>query len=65
VRIVVGIFLVGWFSVALVDRVQHDASLWRIVSAVLLIGLGAAQIVSGIRDQRGTSTTDSTRRPPT
>jgi hypothetical protein len=63
VRIVVGIALVGWFGVALVDRVQHDAALWRIISAVLLIGLGGAQIVAGIREQRGTGTDESSRRP--
>ena len=63
-RIIVGIALVGFFSVALVDRLQHDASAWRIVSAVLLIGLGAGQIVTGIRDQRRTANDESTRRPP-
>jgi hypothetical protein len=62
-RIIVGIALVGLFSVALVDRLQHDASTWRIVSAVLLIGLGAMQIVNGIRDRRRAASGESPDQP--
>jgi hypothetical protein len=58
-RIVVGILLVGWFGVALVDRIQNDEGLWKIGTAVLLVALGAAQIVTGIGEQRRPPTDES------
>ena len=52
-RIGLGLLMIVFFGVALIDRLRHDESWWKIGSAVLLVVLGVVQVLNGVQERRG------------